>query len=76
MGIQEATELAFGILWTIDQERAHDPRPLRAKQVLAGALDQDAKGRGIRAAIALGYQADHPPGATYWAGMPENQQED
>lgn len=64
--MQTAMEFAFGCLWMIDPERSE--RAYAARQALVPFLDQPAKGRGIKAAIAAGFEADHPPGCDWWAG--------
>lgn len=64
--MQTAVEFAFGCLWMIDPERSE--RAYAARQALVPFLDQPAKGRGIKAAIAAGFEADHPPGCDWWAG--------
>ncbi|MGN2391238.1 hypothetical protein [Pelomicrobium sp. G1] len=70
--MQTAVEFAFGCLWMIDPERSE--RAYAARQALAPFLDQAAKGRGIKAAIAAGFEADHPPGCDWWAGKKETEQ--
>lgn len=67
--MQMAMELAFGCLWMIDPERS--ARAYAARQALVRFLDQAAKKRGIQAAIAAGFEADHPHGCDWWAGKKE-----
>ena len=64
--IEDAALLALGILWMCERQ---DQRTQAAYEALRNALGgKAALGRGINAAIDAGYEADHPAGATWWAG--------
>ena len=57
------------MLWMTER---HSPNAQAAFQTLRNALGgQDALRRGIEAAIDAGFEADHPPGADWWAGKKE-----
>ena len=67
--IESAALLALGMLWMTER---HSPNAQAAFQTLRNALgSQDALRRGIEAAIDAGFEADHPPGADWWAGKKE-----
>lgn len=67
--IESAALLALGMLWMTER---HSPNAQAAFQTLRNALGgQDALRRGIEAAIDAGLEADHPPGADWWAGKKE-----
>ncbi len=67
--IESAALLALGMLWMTER---HSPNAQAAFQTLRNALGgQDALRRGIEAAIDAGFEADHPPGADWWAGKKE-----
>lgn len=67
--IEAAARLALGILWM--DERVTD-KTRAAFQILRDALGgHDGLRKGIEAAIRAGYEADHPPGADWWAGKKE-----
>ena len=70
--IESAALLALGMLWMTER---HSPNAQAAFQTLRNALGgQDALRRGIEAAIDAGLEADHPPGAGWWAGKKEGKQ--
>ena len=70
--IESAALLALGMLWMTER---HSPNAQAAFQTLRNALGgQDALRRGIEAAIDAGFEADHPPGADWWAGKKEGKQ--
>ncbi len=68
MSVQEAAELAFGLLWMVEH---HTLKSGDAYEALSKALDKEAKKRGIQAAIDAGHEADHPEGCDWWAGKKE-----
>src|SRR5574340_669787 len=51
---------------------AHDRDALRGRF----RDPHDASKRGIQAAIAAGFEADHPPDADYWCGKRETSADD
>lgn len=64
--IESAALQALGILWMSERTSAKTQDAFR---VLRNALGgKDALRKGIEAAIDAGYEADHPPGADWWAG--------
>ena len=64
--IESAALQALGILWMSERTSAKTQDAFR---VLRNALGgKDALRKGIEAAIEAGYEADHPPGADWWAG--------
>jgi hypothetical protein len=66
--IEEAAELAYGLLWMIDER---SPKVLAASRALRDALggpSSPGMRRSIERAIAAGYEADHRDGWTWWAG--------
>lgn len=71
--IESAALLALGMLWMTER---HSPNAQAAFQTLRNALGgQNALRRGIEAAMNAGYEADHPPGADWWAGKKEHPHE-
>ena len=64
--IESAALQALGILWMSERTSAKTQDAFR---VLRNALGgKNALRKGIEAAIDAGYEADHPPGADWWAG--------
>ena len=64
--IESAALLALGMLWMTERDNA---KVQTAFKTLRDALGgKDALRKGIEAAIEAGYEADHPPGADWWAG--------
>lgn len=66
--IEEAAQLAYGILWMIDER---SPKVRAASNTLRDALGGPSSAgmrKSIERAIAAGYEADHPDGCTWWAG--------
>lgn len=64
--IESAALLALGMLWMTERDNA---KVQTAFKTLRDALgSKDALRKGIEAAIEAGYEADHPPGADWWAG--------
>lgn len=69
--IEQAAELAYGLLWMIDER---SPKVQAASNVLRDALGGPSSPglrRSIERAIAAGHEADHPEGCTWWAGKRE-----
>lgn len=64
--LESVIELAYGLLW---MSSLRGKKSQAAFEALGAALDHEAKGRGIKAAIDAGHEADHPAGCDYWAGM-------
>ena len=64
--VEQAAELAFGLLWMKEQRGEKDGAAYKA---LSDALTKPAKKRGIQSAISVGFEADHPVDADYWCGM-------
>lgn len=60
--LRAAIELAYGLLW---MSSLRGKKAQAAFEALSTALDHEAKGRGIKAAIDAGYEADHPEGCDY-----------
>lgn len=64
--IESAALLALGLLWMT--ERDNDKVQAAFKTLRDALGGQNALRKGIEAAIDAGYEADHPPGADWWAG--------
>jgi len=63
--IESAALLALVLLWMTERDNA---KVQTAFKTLRNALGgKDALRKGIEAAIEAGYEADHPPGADWWA---------
>jgi len=64
-----AAELACGLLWMMEDHR-HPHTKIAFVNLLdaLGGPGSEGLGRAIKRAIDAGYEADHPPGATSWAG--------
>src|SRR5574337_2016313 len=77
--LQAAAELAYGLLW---MTMTSNPKVHAARSALRDAFrgrfrdPHDASKRGIQAAIAAGFEADHPPDADYWCGKRETSADD
>ena len=64
-----AAELACGLLWMMADHRHPHTKIAFVKLLDAlGGPGSEGLGRAIKRAIDAGYEADHPPGATSWAG--------
>lgn len=71
--IESAALLALGMLWMTERDNA---KVQTAFKTLRDALgSKDALRKGIEVAIEAGYEADHPPGADWWAGKKEHPHE-
>lgn len=64
--IESAALLALGLLWMT--ERDNDKVQAAFKTLRDALGGKNALRKGIDAAIDAGYEADHPPGADWWAG--------
>lgn len=64
--IESAALLALGLLWMT--ERDNDKVQAAFKTLRDALGSKNALRQGIEAAIDAGYEADHPPGADWWAG--------
>lgn len=67
-GIEEAAELACGLLWMIDERSDKVREAYRALVAALGGPGSPGLKRSIQRAIDAGFEADHPEGATWWAG--------
>lgn len=64
-----AAELACGLLWMIEDHRhPHTRIAFEKLRDALGGSGSEGLGRAIKRAIGAGYEADHPPSATWWAG--------
>lgn len=66
--IEEAAELAYGLLWMIDERSQKVQAASNALRDALGGPSSPGMRRSIERAIAAGYEADHPDGCTWWAG--------
>lgn len=64
--IESAALQALGILWM--SERTSEKTQAAFKTLRDALGGRNALRKGIEAAIDAGYEADHPPGADWWAG--------
>lgn len=64
--IESAALLALGLLWMTERDNDKVQAAFTALRDALGG--QNALRQGIEAAIYAGYEADHPPGADWWAG--------
>lgn len=71
--IESAALLALGLLWMT--ERDNDKVQAAFKTLRDALGGKNALRKGIEAAIDAGYEADHPPGADWWAGKKEHHHE-
>ena len=78
-------ELCFGLLWMMSYSFHDESKKYWAARqalkdaflhadVFTGTVDgeQEHVGRGIKAAIDAGFEADHPPGSSWWCGKKGN----
>lgn len=64
--IESAATLALGLLWMTER---HDAKAHAAYTALRDALGGRAGlSKAIQAAQVAGFEADHPAGASWWAG--------
>lgn len=64
--LRTAALLALGLLWMTERQ---SDKVHRAYTTLRDALGgKEALREGIQAALNAGHEADHPPGADWWAG--------
>lgn len=66
--LREAAELACGLLWMIDERSNKVREAYRALVAAIGGPGSPGLKRSIQRAIDAGFEADHPDGATWWAG--------
>lgn len=66
--LREAAELACGLLWMIDDRSDKVREAYRALVAALGGPGSPGLKRSIQRAIDAGFEADHPEGATWWAG--------
>src|SRR5574337_1038719 len=69
--IEEAAELACGLLWMVEDRRKKVRAAFHALRDALGGSGSNGRGKAIRRAIDAGHEADHPPGADWWAGKKE-----
>lgn len=66
--IEEAAELACGLLWMVEDRREKVRAAFHALLDALGGSGSKGLGAAIKRAIDAGHEADHPPGADWWAG--------
>ena len=66
--IEEAAELACGLLWMVEDRREKVRAAFHALRDALGGSGSKGLGQAIKRAIDAGHEADHPPGADWWAG--------
>lgn len=69
--IEEAAELACGLLWMVEDRREKVRAAFHALRDALGGSGSAGLGKAIKRAISAGHEADHPPGADWWAGKKE-----
>lgn len=69
--LQHAAELACGLLWMAGDRSDKTKGAYEALRDALGGPGSDGLKRSIKAAIDAGFEADHPPGADWWAGKKE-----
>ena len=69
--IEEAAELACGLLWMVEDRREKVRAAFHALRDALGGSGSKGLGKAIKRAIDAGHEADHPPGADWWAGKKE-----
>lgn len=67
--IESAALQALGILWMSERMSAKTQAAFKTLRDALGG--KTALRKGIESAIDAGYEADHPPGADWWAGKKE-----
>lgn len=73
--IEEAAELACGLLWMVEDRREKVRAAFHALRDALGGSGSKGLGKAIKRAIDAGHEADHPPGADWWAGKKEGEHE-
>ena len=66
--IEEAAELAYGVLWMAEPHSGKVCDAFHALRDALGGSGSEGLGRAIQAAITAGHEADHPAGCDWWAG--------
>lgn len=69
--IEEAAELACGLLWMVEDRREKVRAAFHALRDALGGSRSNGLGKAIKRAIDAGHEADHPPGCDWWAGKKE-----
>jgi len=69
--IEEAAELACGLLWMVEDRREKVRTAFHALRDALGGSGSKGLGKAIKRAIDAGHEADHPPGCDWWAGKKE-----
>jgi hypothetical protein len=69
--IEEAAELACGLLWMVEERSEKVRTAFHALRDALGGSGSKGLGKAIKRAIDAGHEADHPPGADWWAGKKE-----
>lgn len=69
--IEEAAELACGLLWMVEDRREKVRAAFHALRDALGGSGSKGLGKAIKRAIDAGHEADHPPGMDWWAGKKE-----
>lgn len=70
-GIEAAAKLACGLLWMVAERGEKEHAAFMALRDALGGYGSEGLKAAIETAIAAGYEADHPPGADWWAGKKE-----
>lgn len=66
--IEEAAELACGLLWMVEYRSEKVRAAFHALRDALGGSGSKGLGKAIKLAIDAGHEADHPPEADWWAG--------
>lgn len=66
--IEAAAELAYGLLWMVDERPQKVRAASNALRDALGGPSSPGMRKAIERAIAAGYEADHPDGCDWWAG--------
>lgn len=66
--VEEAAELACGLLWMVEDRREKVRAAFHALRDALGGSGSKGLGKAIKRAIDAGHEADHPPGCDWWAG--------
>jgi hypothetical protein len=66
--IEEAAELACGLLWMVDHRGEKSQAAYHALRDALGGPGSPGLGKAIKRAVDAHYEADHPPECDWWAG--------
>ena len=66
--VEQAAELACGLLWMVEDRSGKVRAAFHALRDALGGAGSKGLGQAIKRAIDAGHEADHPPGADWWAG--------